>query len=52
MNDLDKSKTYLVYCQSGHRSGSAMENFQQLKFGLVYNLLRSINSRRSEGFPV
>ncbi|CEG12973.1 hypothetical protein MSIBF_A3010004 [groundwater metagenome] len=52
LNDLDKSKTYLVYCQSGHRSGSAMENFQQLKFGLVYNMLRGINSWRSKGFPV
>ncbi len=52
LNDLNKSKTYLVYCRSGHRSGSAMENFQQLKFGLVYNMLRGINSWRSEGFPV
>ncbi len=52
LNDLDKSKTYLVYCRSGHRSGNAMQNFQQLKFGLVYDMLGGINSWKSAGFPV
>lgn len=52
LNALDKNKTYLVYCRSGHRSGNSMQNFRQLKFKLTYNMLGGINSWKSEGFPV
>ncbi|MDI6730537.1 MAG: rhodanese-like domain-containing protein [Candidatus Altarchaeum sp.] len=51
-NDLNKSKTYFIYCRSRSRSGSSMQNFQQLKFEVVYNMLRDVNSWRSDGFPV
>ncbi len=35
---LDKSKTYLVYCRSGNRSGKACNIMQQQGFGKLYNL--------------
>jgi phage shock protein E len=35
---LDKSKTYLVYCRSGNRSGKACTIMQQQGFGHLYNL--------------
>lgn len=35
---LDKSKTYLVYCRSGNRSGSACQMMSAAGFENVYNL--------------
>ena len=35
---LDKSKTYLIYCKSGHRSYHACREFKQLGFQKVFNL--------------
>ncbi|HRJ14394.1 MAG TPA: rhodanese-like domain-containing protein [Saprospiraceae bacterium] len=35
---LDKSKTYLIYCRSGNRSGQACGIMQQQGFGKLYNL--------------
>jgi phage shock protein E len=35
---LDKSKTYLIYCRSGNRSGQACNIMQQQGFGKLYNL--------------
>ncbi|AFK04267.1 Rhodanese-like protein [Emticicia oligotrophica DSM 17448] len=35
---LDKSKTYLVYCRSGNRSGSACSSMRTEGFDKVYNL--------------
>ncbi len=35
---LDKSKTYLVYCRSGNRSGKACSMMQQQGFTRLYNL--------------
>jgi len=36
---LDKSKTYLVYCRSGNRSGQACQLMNQQGFTDVYNLV-------------
>lgn len=38
LSELDKNKAYLVYCQSGARSGNAMKVMQRLGFKEVYNL--------------
>lgn len=35
---LDKDKTYLVYCQSGGRSGKACTMMQKMGFGELYEL--------------
>ena len=36
--DLDKSKTYFVYCRSGNRSGSACKLMGNAGFESLYNL--------------
>ena len=35
---LDKSKTYLIYCRSGNRSGMACGLMAQMGFEKLYNL--------------
>ena len=38
VGELDKDKTYLVYCRSGRRSARACETMAGLGFGDLYNL--------------
>ena len=38
IEDLDKSKSYYVYCRSGNRSGQACKIMEQLGFENAYNL--------------
>ena len=51
LNALDKNKTYLVYCRSGGRSGSALDIMAELNFREVYNMLGGINQWKAEGLP-
>ena len=51
LNTLDKNKTYLIYCRSGGRSGSALDIMAELNFREVYNILGGINLWKAEGFP-
>ena len=39
---LDRTKTYLVYCRSGNRSGRALGIFSNLGFDQIYHLSRGI----------
>ena len=48
-DELDKNKTYLIYCRSGSRSGSALDTMEELNFKEVYNLLGGINQWKAEG---
>ena len=38
LGELDRTKTYLVHCASGGRSGRSLELFQKLEFKSVYHL--------------
>lgn len=40
--ELDRNKTYFVYCRSGARSGQACQIMQQHGIASVYNLLGGI----------
>ena len=51
LNKLDKNKTYLIYCRSGGRSGSALDIMAELNFKEAYNMLGGINLWKTEGFP-
>ena len=51
LNTLDKNKTYLIYCRSGGRSGSALDIMAELNFKEVYNILGGINQWKTGGFP-
>ena len=49
---LDKSKTYLVHCAGGVRSGKASEKLTSLKFTNVFNLDGGFKAWESAGKPV
>jgi len=49
---LDKSKTYLMYCRSGNRSGKILDLIKNMGFSHVYNMDQGIRGWRSLGFPV
>lgn len=44
LQKLDKTKTYIVYCHSGNRSGKAASIMEQLGFTSIYNLQGGISS--------
>jgi len=52
IGQLDKSKSYLVHCASGHRSGKALEIFQKLGFVSVYHLDNGLKGWEAAGKPV
>ncbi len=51
INQLDKSKTYFIYCRSGNRSGKALNIMAGLGFQEVYNMLGGIIEWNAEGLP-
>ncbi len=52
LDALDRDKTYVIYCQSGGRSGMTHETMQELGFAEVYNVVGGINTWRAAGLPV
>lgn len=49
---LDRSKTYALYCRSGGRSGMALATFKHLEFGHVFHLARGVLGWREAGLPL
>jgi phage shock protein E len=49
---LDKTKTYAVYCRSGRRSGAAVEKMSSAGFTSLFNLNVGIIDWQSQGLPV
>jgi len=49
---LDRSKTYLVYCRTGNRSGKALPLFDRLGFTSVVHLTDGIVAWQRDGLPV
>src|SRR3989304_1373258 len=52
IEQLDKEKTYLVYCASGSRSSGACRVLKDKGFKKIYNLSGGIEHWKSEGKPV
>ena len=52
LNKLNKTKTYLVYCRTGYRSGLAAEIMEELGFKNIYNMKGGIVKWKAKGFPV
>jgi rhodanese-related sulfurtransferase len=50
--NLDKSKTYAVYCQSGRRSQIAVDKMASAEFGSLFNLENGIADWNANGLPV
>jgi len=51
LNQLDKNKTYLIYCRSGGRSGNALAIMVALNFREVYNISGGISQWKVVGLP-
>jgi rhodanese-related sulfurtransferase len=49
---LDKSKTYAVYCRSGRRSADAVTKMSNEQFVSLFNLNGGILDWQSAGYPV
>lgn len=49
---LDREKTYLVYCRTGHRSGETVKIMRELGFRRVYDLEGGIVAWQSAGLPI
>jgi rhodanese-related sulfurtransferase len=52
IKNLDPSKTYAIYCQSGRRSRIAAETLMNGGFTQLYNLDQGIASWTNSGLPV
>ena len=49
--NLDKSKTYAVYCQSGRRSQIAVDKMASAGFDSLFNLENGIADWNTKGLP-
>lgn len=52
LEELDKSKSYLVYCKSGGRSNDAAIRMLQMGFSKVYDLEGGITAWLESGYEV
>ena len=52
ISKLNKSRMYLVYCRSGHRSANAVEIMKGQSFKTIYNLDGGITKWISDNNPV
>lgn len=52
LNALDKSKTYVVYCRSGHRSGQAVSLMKQLGFTHIYDIQGGLSTWMRKGLSL
>ena len=51
LNNLDKNKTYLIYCRSGARSGSTLDIMADLDFKDVNNISGGMIAWDAAGLP-
>lgn len=49
---LDRSKSYIIYCRSGNRSGKSLRIMKSLGFKRVYNILGGISKWKSSGYSL
>ncbi|MDF2447738.1 MAG: Rhodanese-like protein [Bacteroidota bacterium] len=52
ISNLDKKKTYLIYCAGGGRSGDCAELMQKQGFEHVINLEKGFDDWKKKGFEV
>ena len=52
LKELDKTKPYLVHCQSGGRSGRSLKVFKKLGFEAIYHLDDGFSGWKAAGRPV
>lgn len=51
LSNLDKDKTYLIYCRTGRRSGVTLNMMRELGFSGVYDVAGGIAAWKAKGLP-
>ena len=51
IDNLDKNKTYLIYCRSGRRSADALDIMRELNFREIYHMSGGILEWTEEELP-
>ncbi len=51
VNQFDRNKVYLLYCNVGHRSGIALNKMKELGFRNLYHLFKGIQEWKKQGYP-
>jgi rhodanese-related sulfurtransferase len=52
LDKLDRAKSYLIYCRTGHRSGLARDIMKDMGFQTVYNMTDGITEWQAVGYGV
>jgi len=52
INELDKSKTYIIYCRTQNRSSAALNYMKENGFKTLYNLKNAISTLTENNFPL
>lgn len=52
LDELDKEKTYLLYCRTGNKSGQTLDLMKERGFRESYNMLGGIVEWNDEGYDV
>lgn len=52
LDELDKNKTYLIYCRTGRRTGLTLDIMKELGFIEVYNMAGGITQWKTNEYPV
>lgn len=52
LEQLDKEKTYLLYCRSGNRSGKTLQLMKNLGFKAAYNMQGGMRAWTKAKYPV
>ncbi len=52
LDGLDRGRSYLVYCRTGHRSTQAVQAMERLGFRSVIHMGRGIVGWQNGGFPL
>ena len=50
--NLDKDKTYYVYCHAGKRAGNTQAVMQEMGFKQVINVEGGLSAWEAAGFPI
>lgn len=52
IGNLDRGRTYLIYCRTGNRSASALGIMKELNFEEIYHLSDGIVAWKQAGLPI
>ncbi|MGM0508963.1 MAG: rhodanese-like domain-containing protein [Fusobacteriota bacterium] len=52
LDELNKNKTYIIYCRSGNRTGKTLDMMEEMGFKKVYDIKGGIISIQRANYPL